>query len=92
MPLLYFLLTLNRSLLTLLASRKDKSRRVITFAVSKQGDQDMNKTVKLTSKRQATFPVQLCQNLGVKAGDDLVLERKKIGDEIAWLLKPRKKN
>ena len=51
----------------------------------------MNQTVKLTSKRQATFPVQLCQDLGVTAGDDLILERKKIGGEIAWLLKPRKK-
>ncbi|MCK5070907.1 MAG: hypothetical protein KAR01_10205 [Desulfocapsa sp.] len=51
----------------------------------------MNQTVKLTSKRQATFPVQLCQDLGVTAGDDLILERKKIDGEIAWLLKPRKK-
>ena len=51
----------------------------------------MNQTVKLTSKRQATFPVQLCQDLGITAGDDLILERKKIGGEIAWLLKRRKK-
>ncbi len=51
----------------------------------------MNQTVKLTSKRQATFPVQLCRDLGVAAGDDLILERKKIGGEIAWLLKPSKK-
>ena len=51
----------------------------------------MNQTVKLTSKRQATFPVQLCQDLGVTAGDDLILERKKIGGEIVWLLRPRKK-
>jgi len=51
----------------------------------------MYQTVKLTSKRQATFPVQLCQELGVTAGDKLILERKKIDGEIAWLLKPRKK-
>ena len=51
----------------------------------------MSQTVKLTSKRQATFPVQLCQELGVTAGDDLILERKKIGNEISWLLRPGKK-
>jgi len=51
----------------------------------------MHQTVKLTSKRQATFPVQLCRELGVTAGDELILERKKIGDEIAWLLRPGKK-
>ncbi len=51
----------------------------------------MEQTVKLTSKRQATFPVQLCQELGVTAGDDLILERKIIDNSVAWLLKPRKK-
>jgi len=51
----------------------------------------MKQTVKLTSKRQATFPVQLCQELGVTAGDDLILERKKIDNEIAWLLRSGKK-
>ncbi len=51
----------------------------------------MKQTVKLTSKRQATFPAQLCRELGVAAGDDLILERKKIGDEISWLLRPEKK-
>lgn len=51
----------------------------------------MSQTVKLTSKRQATFPAQLCRELGVGPGDELMLERKKIGDEIVWLLTPRKK-
>ena len=51
----------------------------------------MSQTVKLTSKRQATFPVRLCQELGVAPGDDLILERKKIDGEITWLLRPRKK-
>ena len=50
-----------------------------------------SQTVKLTSKRQATFPAQLCRELGVEAGDDLILERKKIGDDIAWILKPKKR-
>ena len=50
----------------------------------------MTQTIRLTSKRQATFPVQLCRELGVDAGDDLILERKKIGNEFAWILKPKK--
>jgi bifunctional DNA-binding transcriptional regulator/antitoxin component of YhaV-PrlF toxin-antitoxin module len=50
----------------------------------------MEQTVKLTSKRQATFPVQLCRELGVSAGDDLILERKIIDNSIAWVLKPKK--
>lgn len=50
----------------------------------------MKQTIRLTSKRQATFPVKLCRELGVEAGDDLILERKKIGKDIAWILKPKK--
>lgn len=50
----------------------------------------MTQTIRLTSKRQATFPAQLCRELGVEAGDDLILERKKIEGKIAWILKPKK--
>ena len=50
----------------------------------------MKQTVRLSSKRQATFPAQLCKELGVKAGDDLILERKNIGGSMAWVLKPKK--
>ncbi len=49
------------------------------------------KTGRLTSKRQATLPVQLCEELGVKPGDEIILERQKTTDEITWLLKPKKK-
>ena len=52
----------------------------------------MGQTIKLTSKRQATFPVQLCRELGVEAGDELILERKKIGTTFAWIITPPKKN
>ncbi|MFO7892435.1 MAG: AbrB/MazE/SpoVT family DNA-binding domain-containing protein [Longimicrobiales bacterium] len=46
--------------------------------------------IKLTTKRQATFPAALCRELGVRAGDRLVLERRDIDGEPAWLLrKPR---
>ena len=50
-----------------------------------------SQTVRLTSKRQATFPAQLCRELGVEAGDDLILERKKIDGDVAWILKPKKR-
>ncbi len=49
------------------------------------------KTVRLTSKRQATLPLQLCEELGVKPGDEIILERQKTAGEITWLLKPKKK-
>ena len=48
-------------------------------------------SIRLTSKRQATFPIKLCQELGVKPGDHLILERKNIEGDIAWTLKPKKK-
>ncbi|MCD6585908.1 MAG: AbrB/MazE/SpoVT family DNA-binding domain-containing protein [Desulfobacteraceae bacterium] len=50
----------------------------------------MANTIKLTSKRQVTFPVQLCRELGVKAGEELILERKKIEGTTAWIIKPKK--
>ena len=51
----------------------------------------MNQTIKLTSKRQATFPAQLCRELGVKAGEELILERKKIEGDVVWIIKPKKR-
>lgn len=49
-----------------------------------------HREIKLTTKRQATFPAALCRELGVRAGDRLVLERREIDGEPAWLLrKPR---
>ncbi len=50
----------------------------------------MTQTIRLTSKRQATFPVKLCRELGIKPGDDLILERKRIGKDFIWILKPKK--
>lgn len=51
----------------------------------------MVKTLKLTSKRQATFPVALCNELGVSAGDELKLERRVLDGEAAWVLQVREK-
>lgn len=50
----------------------------------------MARTIRLTSKRQATFPVQLCRELGVKAGEELILERRRIEGHAAWIIKPKK--
>ncbi len=50
----------------------------------------MTQTIKLTSKRQATFPAQLCRELGVKAGEELILERITIEGDINWIIKPKK--
>lgn len=50
----------------------------------------MANTIKLTSKRQVTFPVQLCRELGVKAGEELILERRKIEGNAAWIIMPKK--
>ena len=47
----------------------------------------MPHTIRLTSKRQVTFPVQLCRELGIQPGDELVLERKEIGEGDVWVLK-----
>jgi len=50
----------------------------------------MTQTIKLTCKRQATFPARLCRELGVKSGDELILERKIIDGRITWMVKPKK--
>ena len=46
-------------------------------------------TIKMTSKRQATFPTQLCDDMGIGPGDELVVEHKLIKGELVWVLKPR---
>ena len=47
--------------------------------------------IKLTSKRQATFPAKVCQELGVVPGDELELSAAEVGGEKVWLLKPASK-
>ena len=45
-------------------------------------------TIKMTSKRQATFPVELCKDMGIVPGDDLMVEHKLIKGDLVWVLKP----
>ena len=44
-------------------------------------------SIKLTAKRQATFPVEVCRQLGVQAGDTLELEAIRHRSETVWVLK-----
>jgi bifunctional DNA-binding transcriptional regulator/antitoxin component of YhaV-PrlF toxin-antitoxin module len=48
------------------------------------------KTVRLTSKRQATLPAELCDELGVGPGDEIALERRTVEGESVWILRARK--
>lgn len=48
------------------------------------------KTVKLTSKRRATLPAELCDELGVGPGNELALERRSIDGESVWVLRARR--
>ncbi|MBN2293070.1 MAG: AbrB/MazE/SpoVT family DNA-binding domain-containing protein [Pirellulales bacterium] len=45
-------------------------------------------TIKITSKRQATLPKALCDDMQVQPGDSLVVERRQIENEDAWVIRP----
>ena len=45
-------------------------------------------TLTLTSKRQATFPKETCESLGLKPGDGIELEPRDEGGTKVWLLRP----
>jgi bifunctional DNA-binding transcriptional regulator/antitoxin component of YhaV-PrlF toxin-antitoxin module len=44
--------------------------------------------IKLTSKRQATFPAAVCRDMGLHPGDRIALERREIGGSPAWVMRP----
>jgi AbrB family looped-hinge helix DNA binding protein len=46
--------------------------------------------VKITSKRQATLPARLCEELGLKPGDRVRVERKVVGGETLWVIRPKR--
>jgi len=46
-------------------------------------------TLTLTSKRQATFPKETCESLGLKPGDVIELERRDEGGTLVWVLRPQ---
>ena len=43
----------------------------------------------LTSKRQATFPKEVCKSLGLKPGDVIQLEPRVEDGEKVWVLRPQ---
>jgi bifunctional DNA-binding transcriptional regulator/antitoxin component of YhaV-PrlF toxin-antitoxin module len=43
--------------------------------------------VAITSKRQATLPAALCEELGVGPGDALDVERRVVDGETVWVLR-----
>jgi bifunctional DNA-binding transcriptional regulator/antitoxin component of YhaV-PrlF toxin-antitoxin module len=45
-------------------------------------------TLTLTSKRQATFPMETCESLGLKPGDVIELEPRDEGGTRIWVLRP----
>jgi len=47
-------------------------------------------TIKITSKRQATFPVELCSDLGLEAGDQVSVEQQMIAGKKVWVIQPIK--
>lgn len=47
-------------------------------------------TVRMTAKRQATFPRSVCEALGIEPGDDLELETRVLDGETVWILRPKR--
>ena len=42
--------------------------------------------IKVSTKRQATFPKKLCDSLGIEPGDDILLDRRIESDREVWFL------
>jgi|SaaInlStandDraft_1057018.scaffolds.fasta_scaffold346111_1 bifunctional DNA-binding transcriptional regulator/antitoxin component of YhaV-PrlF toxin-antitoxin module len=47
-------------------------------------------TIKITSKRQATFPAELCGDLGIEPGDQVTVEPQNIAGKKVWVIQPVK--
>ncbi len=45
--------------------------------------------IKITSKRQATLPAELCTDLGLHPGDRVHIEKRIIDGKRAWVLVPK---
>ena len=45
-------------------------------------------TIRLTSKRQATFPRAVCEEMDLKPGDTLDVEARVVDGERVWVLRP----
>jgi bifunctional DNA-binding transcriptional regulator/antitoxin component of YhaV-PrlF toxin-antitoxin module len=47
-------------------------------------------SLKVTTKRQATLPVSLCDEMGVRPGDRIEAERRVVGGKTVWVLRGSK--
>lgn len=45
-------------------------------------------TIKMTAKRQATFPAEVCREMGLASGDCIELFSVEHNDQKIWALKP----
>lgn len=52
----------------------------------------MTSTIKLTAKRQATFPKELCDDMDLKPGDTIRLDKRTINGETLYCIHPVKKD
>ena len=46
------------------------------------------KTIRLTTKRQATFPKDLCEDMALRPGDAVLVDSRTIDGERVWVLRP----
>ncbi|NQT54561.1 AbrB/MazE/SpoVT family DNA-binding domain-containing protein [bacterium] len=46
-------------------------------------------TIKLTSKRQATFPRAVCEEMNLRPGDRIELEPAEVDGQQVWVLRPK---
>ena len=46
------------------------------------------KTIRLTSKRQATFPKELCEDMDLRPGDSILIDQRTVDGERVWVLRP----
>jgi bifunctional DNA-binding transcriptional regulator/antitoxin component of YhaV-PrlF toxin-antitoxin module len=44
--------------------------------------------IRLTAKRQATLPKQLCEEMSLRPGDALVVDQRVVDGRRVWLLSP----
>lgn len=48
------------------------------------------KKLKMTTKRQVTFPAEVCEALGLGPGDDVFLDAQECQGNKVWILRPAK--
>jgi len=71
----------------------DSSTRCLTIPLigkARLGILAVMATFKITTKRQATLPASLCEELGVKPGDSLQAQRTVVDGQTVWVLRGRK--